>query len=205
MALINCPECGKNVSDTIRTCIHCGYDLSQKKATTIEPPFMSLSPTTSSPSRENVEPVIHSTSNAREYPQNILSYKAIEYDKSELIGIKGWLLVANITIWLGLILNTVMLFRNLTNYVDRDVTRFVEEHVELVFIMYYETATSVIPVLLSVILIVFFMKKSRIFPKIYILSAIINFTLFALQDLCSSRKSITVYPWQEFKEIWPMP
>ena len=27
MALINCPECGKNVSDTIESCIHCGYVL----------------------------------------------------------------------------------------------------------------------------------------------------------------------------------
>lgn len=27
MALINCPECGKEISDTLETCIHCGYPL----------------------------------------------------------------------------------------------------------------------------------------------------------------------------------
>ncbi len=25
MALINCPECGKEISDTARACPHCGY------------------------------------------------------------------------------------------------------------------------------------------------------------------------------------
>ncbi len=29
MALIKCPECGKDVSDRAPTCIHCGYPLSQ--------------------------------------------------------------------------------------------------------------------------------------------------------------------------------
>lgn len=29
MALIKCPECGKEVSDTCETCIHCGYQLKQ--------------------------------------------------------------------------------------------------------------------------------------------------------------------------------
>lgn len=28
MALISCPECGKKVSDTAKTCIHCGFQLS---------------------------------------------------------------------------------------------------------------------------------------------------------------------------------
>lgn len=28
MALISCPECGKKVSDTSKTCVHCGFDLS---------------------------------------------------------------------------------------------------------------------------------------------------------------------------------
>lgn len=37
MALIKCPECGKDVSDQAVTCIHCGYPL-QKKA---EPKFVS--------------------------------------------------------------------------------------------------------------------------------------------------------------------
>lgn len=30
MALINCPECGKEVSDIARTCPHCGYNLALK-------------------------------------------------------------------------------------------------------------------------------------------------------------------------------
>ena len=31
MALIKCPECGKEVSDKAPTCIHCGYPLSTQK------------------------------------------------------------------------------------------------------------------------------------------------------------------------------
>lgn len=27
MALINCPECGKEISDKSKQCIHCGYPL----------------------------------------------------------------------------------------------------------------------------------------------------------------------------------
>lgn len=34
MALINCPECGKEVSDTAKSCPHCGYEL--KKSETKE-------------------------------------------------------------------------------------------------------------------------------------------------------------------------
>ena len=33
MALIKCPECGKDVSDTIENCIHCGYKLKQNDST----------------------------------------------------------------------------------------------------------------------------------------------------------------------------
>lgn len=29
MALINCPECGKEISDTAKKCIHCGYALTK--------------------------------------------------------------------------------------------------------------------------------------------------------------------------------
>lgn len=29
MALIKCPECGKEISDKAQTCIHCGYPLSE--------------------------------------------------------------------------------------------------------------------------------------------------------------------------------
>jgi hypothetical protein len=31
MALIQCPECGKDVSDTCKTCIHCGFTLTPPK------------------------------------------------------------------------------------------------------------------------------------------------------------------------------
>ncbi len=31
MALINCPKCGKQISDTTNKCIHCGYDLAESK------------------------------------------------------------------------------------------------------------------------------------------------------------------------------
>ena len=31
MALINCPECGKEVSDTANLCPHCGYNLKRNK------------------------------------------------------------------------------------------------------------------------------------------------------------------------------
>lgn len=31
MALIKCPECGKNISDKAYQCIHCGYPLEPAK------------------------------------------------------------------------------------------------------------------------------------------------------------------------------
>lgn len=34
MALINCPECGKEVSDKAKTCIHCGYPINVSKIKT---------------------------------------------------------------------------------------------------------------------------------------------------------------------------
>ena len=30
MALINCPECGKEISDSTKICPHCGYKLKNK-------------------------------------------------------------------------------------------------------------------------------------------------------------------------------
>ncbi|MCC8098701.1 MAG: hypothetical protein LIO78_01360 [Clostridiales bacterium] len=33
MALINCPECGKQISDKAANCIHCGFPLSDLKGT----------------------------------------------------------------------------------------------------------------------------------------------------------------------------
>ena len=32
MAIINCPECGKNISDRSKTCVHCGYPLAESYA-----------------------------------------------------------------------------------------------------------------------------------------------------------------------------
>lgn len=32
MAMINCPECKKEISDTVDNCIHCGYSLAASKA-----------------------------------------------------------------------------------------------------------------------------------------------------------------------------
>lgn len=34
MALINCPECGKEISDTCESCIHCGYKLTNNSNNT---------------------------------------------------------------------------------------------------------------------------------------------------------------------------
>ena len=31
MALINCPECGKEISDQVKNCPNCGYPLKKKK------------------------------------------------------------------------------------------------------------------------------------------------------------------------------
>ena len=45
MALINCPECGKHVSDTAPSCPHCGYILSERD-NDFEPIVTQLSPPT---------------------------------------------------------------------------------------------------------------------------------------------------------------
>ena len=29
MALINCPECGKEISDKSKLCVHCGYPINE--------------------------------------------------------------------------------------------------------------------------------------------------------------------------------
>ena len=31
MALIKCPECGKDISDTCENCIYCGYPIRKRK------------------------------------------------------------------------------------------------------------------------------------------------------------------------------
>ena len=33
MALINCPECGKQISDKAEKCIHCGHQMKEQKVT----------------------------------------------------------------------------------------------------------------------------------------------------------------------------
>lgn len=35
MALIKCPECGKEISDKAKTCINCGFPIKQKSVCTI--------------------------------------------------------------------------------------------------------------------------------------------------------------------------
>jgi hypothetical protein len=39
MALIKCPECGRDVSDTCKQCIHCGFDLTNVKNALPEKPI----------------------------------------------------------------------------------------------------------------------------------------------------------------------
>ncbi len=43
MALINCPECGKEISDTAKNCIHCGYVLKEDN-NTVQPQTVIISP-----------------------------------------------------------------------------------------------------------------------------------------------------------------
>ena len=38
MALIKCPECGKEISDKAKACIHCGFPLDEKVDTVVVPP-----------------------------------------------------------------------------------------------------------------------------------------------------------------------
>lgn len=43
MALIKCPECGKEISDTAKNCIHCGYVLKEDN-NTVQPQTVIISP-----------------------------------------------------------------------------------------------------------------------------------------------------------------
>lgn len=36
MALIRCPECGKEITNTVKRCLHCGFKLSKKNLATYE-------------------------------------------------------------------------------------------------------------------------------------------------------------------------
>ena len=42
MALIKCPECGKEISDTAKQCPNCGHPLTQKKLFTMEKNHVAL-------------------------------------------------------------------------------------------------------------------------------------------------------------------
>ncbi len=41
MALINCPECGKQISDKAKVCIHCGFELNFEKCPECGAPLFS--------------------------------------------------------------------------------------------------------------------------------------------------------------------
>ncbi len=43
MALIKCPECGKEISDTAKNCIHCGYALKEDN-NTVQPQTVIIAP-----------------------------------------------------------------------------------------------------------------------------------------------------------------
>lgn len=43
MALIKCPECGKEISDTAKNCIHCGYVLKEDN-NTVQPQTVIIAP-----------------------------------------------------------------------------------------------------------------------------------------------------------------
>lgn len=43
MALINCPECNKEISDTAKNCIHCGYVLKEEN-TVVQPQTVVIAP-----------------------------------------------------------------------------------------------------------------------------------------------------------------
>ena len=42
MALIKCEECGKQISDRSKACIHCGCPLEEKKEEKVEEPEIEL-------------------------------------------------------------------------------------------------------------------------------------------------------------------
>ena len=52
MALINCPECGKEISDMSKQCIHCGYPLQELKNVKDLAPSALPNDTTSSPNQQ---------------------------------------------------------------------------------------------------------------------------------------------------------
>ena len=58
MALIKCPECGKEISDKSKACVHCGFPLDEYPPNPVEPiPVVSVDKE-SLPTKENVVPVL---------------------------------------------------------------------------------------------------------------------------------------------------
>lgn len=80
MALINCPECGKEISDKAKNCIHCGFPLDSvgcddKPETTENVNIAEAEPT--SVYSENILPKAESTENKFNFKEFIINYKKI--------------------------------------------------------------------------------------------------------------------------------
>ncbi|MFQ7451046.1 MAG: zinc ribbon domain-containing protein [Flavonifractor plautii] len=56
MALISCPECGKQISDQAPACIHCGYPLPKQPTAPAAPLPRTASPWCSPPARTGRRP-----------------------------------------------------------------------------------------------------------------------------------------------------
>ena len=61
MALITCPECGKEVSDQAEVCIHCGYPLKKLNAKTQEPVNMTATPVNNTARQVPPPPTVNNT------------------------------------------------------------------------------------------------------------------------------------------------
>ena len=86
MALIICPNCGKSVSSTAETCIHCGYKLDK-------------------PDVRNYKSLNSSETVALQNEFNTLNPEISEYEKEAAENtacFSKYLRVANIMIWVGL-------------------------------------------------------------------------------------------------------
>lgn len=59
MALINCPECGKEVSDQADVCIHCGYPLKKLTAKTPEQTSIKAAPVNNTVRQVPPPPVVN--------------------------------------------------------------------------------------------------------------------------------------------------
>lgn len=91
MALIQCPECSKEVSSLAKTCIHCGYPISNIQS--IEPDF----------SNNHDEANSTCLINGKEY--NLLKYKNILLSNEPPKGMEGIKLIGEIRNYIGSISN----------------------------------------------------------------------------------------------------